>query len=51
MEALWLMLTRPGLHEQEAWATRQGQDSDTVTMRTAGVCKPSDLCWAPTATL
>lgn len=36
-EALWLMLTRPGLHVQEAWATGKGQEGD-LSVRVAGLC-------------
>lgn len=32
------MLTKPGLHWQEAWATRQGEEGDITSVRTTGIC-------------
>lgn len=33
-ELSWAMLTRPGLHKQEAWPPRRGGWGDTTSVRT-----------------
>lgn len=45
------MLTRPGLHEQETWATQQGQEGGSTSMRITASATSTELSWAPTSAL